>query len=221
MRGAPQADRLSDGHGGSKRLRQLCHEDDAWLKRLKVHLRPLTRQGLVDVWDDTRISPGLTWQEEIANALSRARVAVLLVSADFLASDFLVDTEIPALLHRAADGGVLILPVVVGPCLFQEHEELSRYQCVNSPDKPLSSMTSADSAAILVSLARSIDKYFRFRDSNTTLEDEEVAVRGLPGGAVQASDPSTLGPLVVPRPTNLSFDGATVDGIPVGWFNSF
>jgi hypothetical protein len=206
-----------------------CHEDDAWLKRLKVHLRPLIRQGVLDVWDDTKISPGLTWREEIKNALSRARVAVLLVSADFLASDFAVDTEIPKLLHRAADGGVLILPVVIGPCLFREHEELSRYQCVNSPEKPLASMTSADSEAILVSLARSIDKYFRFLDSKTTLVDERVAIHGLPGEAVRsapvtttpASDPPTLGPLVVPRPINLGFDGATVDGIPVGWFNSF
>jgi len=139
-----------------------CHEDDAWLTRLKVHLRPLIRQGVVDVWDDTRISPGLTWQEEITNALSRARVAVFLVSADFLASDFVVNTEIPALLHRAAKGGVLILPVVVGPCLFEEHEELSRYQCVNSPEKPLSSMTRADSEAVLVSLARSIRQVLPF-----------------------------------------------------------
>ena len=169
-----------------------CHEDDEWLKRLKVHLRPLIRLGLVDVWDDTRISPGLTWEAEITNALSRARVAVLLVSADFLASDFLVDTEIPALLHRAAQGGVLILPVVVGPCLYEEHEELSRYQSVNSPEKPLSSLTRADSEAILVSLARSIDKYFRFLDSKTTLEDEELAVGGLSGGAVPANDPSRL-----------------------------
>src|SRR5262249_44314185 len=52
-----------------------CHEDDAWLTRLKVHLRPLIRQGVVDVWDDTRISPGLTWQEEITNARSRRRVS--------------------------------------------------------------------------------------------------------------------------------------------------
>lgn len=116
------------------------HADATWLERLKVHLRPLVRKGALNLWDDTRISPGQAWQEEVAEALARARVAVLLVSADFLASDFVVNNELPPLLHRAASGGVLILPVVIGPCLFWEHEELARYQCVNPPNKPLSQM---------------------------------------------------------------------------------
>jgi len=179
------------------------HADAAWLERLKVHLRPLVRRGTLKLWDDTRISPGQAWQTEVAGALAQARVAVLLVSADFLASDFVADNELPALLHRAASGGVLILPIVIGPCLFSEHEELSRYQCVNSPNKPLSLMTSPDAEAVLVSLARSVDKYFRLIEAS-------------PEQSNQAGDP-----LVVDRPINLGFDGATINGVPIGWFNSF
>ena len=143
-----------------------CHADAAWLDRLKVHLRPLVRRTALDLWDDSRISPGQVWHEEIAEALARARVAVLLVSADFLASDFVVNNELPPLLHRAARGGLLIVPLIVSPCLFSEHDELSRYQCANSPDRPLSGMSPSDAEAAFVSLGRSLDKYFRFLDTS-------------------------------------------------------
>jgi len=168
--------------------------------------------------------------------LSRARVAVLLVSADFLASDFVVDNELPPLLHRAARGGLLIVPLIVSPCLFAEHEELSRYQCVNRPDRPLSGMSPTEAEGVLVSLGRSIDQYFRFLDTSLSPGDIAVAsagpqmqipsmsrargqsaITGTPGRPAS----SLYGPLVVDRPLNLGFDGSAPDGIPVGWFNSF
>jgi TIR domain len=213
-----------------------CHADAAWLDRLKIHLRPLVRRGALDLWDDSRISPGQTWHEEVAKALARARVSILLVSADFLASDFIVNNELPPVLHRAARGGLLVVPLIVSPCLFSEHEELSRYQCVNSPDKPLSGMSRTDAEAALVSLCRSIDQYFHYLDTSQLLGDilapgaspytptsvmlhagERFDGTGVP----LLTPPSRYGPLVVERPLNLSFDGSAPDGMPVGWFNSF
>ena len=216
-----------------------CHADAAWLERLKVHLRPLVRRGTLSLWDDTKISPGQAWREEVAAALARARVAVLLVSADFLASDFVINNELPPLLHRASGGGVLILSVLIGPCLFSEHEELARYQCVNPPDKPLSLISSPDAETVLVALARSVDKYFRFLEASTRQSDRAsvpvshaVEARlvnpattakksALSSAAHAPLESLTYGPLVVDRPINLGFDGPTTNGVPVGWFNSF
>jgi len=201
-----------------------CHADAGWLDRVKVHLRPLARRTALDIWEDSRISPGQEWREEIAKALARARVAILIVSADFLASEFVVSNELPPLLHRAAQGGLLVLPLIVSPCLFSEDPELSRYQCVNSPDKPLAGMSRTEAETVLVSLGRSIDDYFRLLATSPPSGTADIAAaspRPKAPSNTQASPESQYGPLVVERPINLGFDGSAPGGMPIGWFNSF
>jgi hypothetical protein len=194
------------------------------------------RRTSLDLWDDSRISPGQAWQKEIAGALARADVAILLVSADFLASDFIVNNELPPLLHRAVRGGLLIVPLILSPCLFSEQEELSRYQCANNPQRPLSAMSLTDAEAAFVSLGRSIDRYFRSLDTSPrpggfavtpsgpaveTLSINDAREQSSTTGTPALPAASLYGPLVVDRPLNLNFDGFAPDGIPVGWFNSF
>lgn len=114
------------------------HRDKAHLERLQVHLEPYRRAGVV-IWDDTRIGPGQQWREEIRSALAAAKVAILLVSADFLASKFIAENELPPLLTAAQIDGKVILPVVVGACNFVE-TPLGKFQATNNPSKPLSNL---------------------------------------------------------------------------------
>lgn len=89
--------------------------DAACLERLRVHLRPLQRESAIAYWDDGSIVAGERWRDRIEAALARARVAVLLVSADFLASDFVVQSELPVLLAAAEERGTSILPSSSSP----------------------------------------------------------------------------------------------------------
>lgn len=132
------------------------HQDADWLKRLQVHLAPLERAGVIHRWDDTRIKPGARWREEITQALAAAKVAVLLVSADFLASTFIAEDELPPLLTAAERGGARIFPVIISPCRYQR-SALEPFQSVNPPDKPLLGLSKAEQEAVLANLTEAIE----------------------------------------------------------------
>lgn len=136
-------------------------KDRDWLSRLQVHLRAVEKRGLIERWDDTRIQPGMDWRKQIEDALGRARVAVLLVSADFLASEFISENELPPLLAAAESDGLRILPVIVRPCLFEENPDISRYQAINPPTRPLSAMGENEQEQALVNVARSVLEFLR------------------------------------------------------------
>ncbi len=89
------------------------HKDQKYLERLQVHLKDLERKGIIDLWSDTKIIPGTNWREEIKRAIESATIGVLLVSADFLASQFIAEDELPPLLKVARTRGTVILPVIL------------------------------------------------------------------------------------------------------------
>jgi hypothetical protein len=135
--------------------------DSEWLERLQVHLKPLERIGTIVRWDDTLIKPGAKWQEELNRVLESAKVAVLLVSADFLASDFIAENELPPLLAAAEEKGTRILPVVVSPCLIERSETLSQFQAVNPPSQSLATMPRAQQEETLVKVTEAIEDALR------------------------------------------------------------
>jgi hypothetical protein len=132
------------------------HKDARWLAKLRAHLQPLDRDGLVDVWDDNRMRPGLDWLKGIQDAIAGARVAILLISADFLASEFIATIELPRLLSKAKRQGCRILPLILRPCRFSEMHALQKFQAVNSPKRPLAVMKAAEAEAYLVRAAQSV-----------------------------------------------------------------
>lgn len=112
------------------------HKDAEWLEKFRLFLKPLEDKELIRVWDDTEIRPGLDWLAEVRKALESARVAVFLVTQNFLASPFIREQELPALLQAAHDRGCLIFWIAVSSTTFED-SPLVKFQGANPPDKPL------------------------------------------------------------------------------------
>ena len=109
------------------------HRDKAWLERVQVHLKPLAEGGKLDLWDDTGIKAGQRWRDEIEAAARATDVAILLISADFYASDFIANNELPPLLETAqSERGLVILGVHINYSDFENDDVLSEYQTVNT-----------------------------------------------------------------------------------------
>jgi tetratricopeptide (TPR) repeat protein len=118
-------------------------KDNKFLEELIAHLSPLERAGHVKAWSDKQIQPGAKWLDKIEEEIASAGVAVLLVTKDFLASDFIHEQELGPLLAQAQRGGVRILWVPVRACAYEE-TPLKLYQPVIDPDKPLAEMRPAE-----------------------------------------------------------------------------
>ena len=93
-----------------------AHADEDLKNELRKHLSLLQRQGLVSQWHDRLIAGGREWQQEIATHLESAQIILLLVSPDFLASDYCYDTEMKRALERHDDGTARVIPVFLRPC---------------------------------------------------------------------------------------------------------
>jgi hypothetical protein len=133
-------------------------KDRRWLDRLQVYLKPYDQRGLLAIWDDKKIKPGDQWRNQIQTAIDNAAASVLLVSAEFLASDFIVNDELPPLLRKAESGGAKIFPLYVGPVSLKAYPELARFQAFNDPAKPLRSLTKPRADKVLSDVAAEIDE---------------------------------------------------------------
>lgn len=144
------------------------HRDAKYLERLQVHLHYYDKIGVIDFWDDTKLLPGAKWREEINKALSHAKIAILLVSADFLASRFIAENELPPLLTAAEEEGTIILPVILSSCAFED-TALSEFQAVNDPLRPIIKMNKNDREKTWAEVARTVKHKLNLPQSVNTL----------------------------------------------------
>lgn len=103
------------------------HKDEVEKNQLITQLSVLQQSGVgLDLWVDDRIEAGGDWAKQIDEAMERASAAVLLVTANFLTSKFITETEVPRLLQRHKTGGLAIIPVIAKSCAWQSVDWLAK-----------------------------------------------------------------------------------------------
>ncbi|AXT59669.1 toll/interleukin-1 receptor domain-containing protein [Aquimarina sp. AD10] len=133
-------------------------KDVKWLDYLRVHLSFLEREYKLTIWEDSKIEVGAEWRTEINKAISATKVAILMVSANFLSSEFINNEELPALLAAAKEEGAYIFPIIVSHCMFSDIEAISKFQTINPPTKPLTVMDEGQIDALFVKVTREVKR---------------------------------------------------------------
>jgi hypothetical protein len=93
-----------------------AHEDEDMRDKLHTHLKILERQGLIEGWYDRDITGGSEWEKEIIDNLQSAQIILLLISSDFLASDFCWSKEMDLAMERHEDNAARVIPIIVRDC---------------------------------------------------------------------------------------------------------
>ncbi len=146
------------------------HKDEEWKDRLVTHLGVLEKEGLLDLWDDRKIELGDDWRPEIEKAINRAAIAILMVSANFLTSNFILDEEVPKFLARREKEGLRVIPLIVKPCAWTEVKWLSKIQARPKDGKPLATQRAPQADAYLAKFADEIARIIKRAEIAKTSE---------------------------------------------------
>lgn len=137
------------------------HKDEAEKDRLMSHLKAVTSDSIC-VWSDAHLAGGHQWYEEISKAMEQAKVAVLLVTANFLNSEFIFEQEVHRLLERREKEGLVVVPVIAKACAWRKVSWLSSMNVMPETGRPVWSAggehVDEDLVAIAEEVAQAIEK---------------------------------------------------------------
>lgn len=92
------------------------HKDQSWFDRVLAHLNSMGEYWRIDAWTDKSMIPGLLFRPQIFRAMDNADAAILLVSANFLSSQFIQQHEVPHLRHLNTEYNIKVVPIILSPC---------------------------------------------------------------------------------------------------------
>ena len=121
------------------------HADEELRDQLATHLKLMERQGLLAGWHDRAIPVGTEWNKHIVRELEEADIILLLISADFLASDYCWDVEVTRAMERHEAGEAVLVPVLLRPCAWEE-APFAKYQGLPRDVRPVTEWDNRDQA---------------------------------------------------------------------------
>lgn len=126
------------------------HHDAAALERLHVHLANLQRDGQIETWYDRNILAGDILEDEIMRELEAADLFLLMISPDFIASNYCVEREMQRALERHEAGDARVVPIITEPCDWAAMPPLRQLKAVPTDGKPISEWANANNAYLNV-----------------------------------------------------------------------
>ncbi|EBI2895313.1 toll/interleukin-1 receptor domain-containing protein, partial [Salmonella enterica subsp. enterica serovar Agona] len=125
------------------------HADEALRNELEKHLSPLKRTGKITTWHDRRIVPGQEFERQIDHYFSQADIILLLISSDFIASDYCYQVEMKNALERHNRGEAVVIPVILRDCAWHQLE-FGSIMAATTDGKPITKFASHDEGYVQV-----------------------------------------------------------------------
>ncbi|MDZ4031829.1 toll/interleukin-1 receptor domain-containing protein [Kluyvera ascorbata] len=179
------------------------HVDEALRNELEKHLSPLKRMGKITTWHDRRIAPGLEFEHQIDHYFSKADIILLLISCDFIASDYCYQVEMTNAMERHKRGEAVVIPVILRECAWHQLP-FGSIMAATIDGKPITKFASYDEGYVQVveAVSRAI----------TSMEAKK------PQQSVHATSPAPANPVYqatetvfTPRSSNLSLPKTFTD----------
>ncbi len=152
------------------------HRDEGTLERLKAHLSPLRRDGRIETWYDREIRAGGEIDGAISAELESCDIVFLLISPDFLDSDYCMDTEMTRAMERHEEGSARVIPIIVEDCYWKT-SAFKKLKALPKDGKPISSWTNENTAFLNV-----VEEVARVLDD---MDRAPVSAQPEPGGATR------------------------------------
>lgn len=121
------------------------HLDEQFRSSLESHLSILKRSNEISTWSDRRIVPGTEWEKEISENLEKADLILLLISSDFIASDYCYDVEVMRAMEKHEAGEALVIPIFVRVCDWSS-APFSKIQALPKEAEPVRKWVDEDEA---------------------------------------------------------------------------
>jgi internalin A len=121
------------------------HKDETLRSELETHLKILHRRGLIEPWHDRNIDAGEEWKSKINDHLKSADIILLLVSSDFIASDYCYEIEMKTALKKHADGESKVIPIIIRDVNWKS-APFAKLQALPIDAKPVTEWATRDAA---------------------------------------------------------------------------
>ncbi len=115
------------------------------LNLLEIYLAPLRREDRFTIWSDTNLNAGVQWEEKLHKHLESADIILLLISPDFMASDYCYSYEMTRAIERHDDGSAVVIPILLRPTLWHK-APFAKLQMIPKNAKPVSRWPDSDEA---------------------------------------------------------------------------